>query len=137
MDTASLIDQSLELAVARIGDPAPRVYARLFAQQPELETLFVNDRSGSVRAEMFLKSLDVVQDLLAGNLYAQGLLSTEWVNHRNLGVPMERFALFYRCLVETLREALGDEWTPAFEAAWRDALARLEAVIEAAAAESG
>ena len=76
MDTASLIDQSLELAVARIGDPAPRVYARPVRAAARTGTLFVNDRSGSVRAEMFLKSLDVVQDLLAGNLYAQGLLST-------------------------------------------------------------
>ena len=49
MDDAALLADALEQVVARIGDPAPRVFARLFAESPDLQALFVNDTSGSVR----------------------------------------------------------------------------------------
>jgi hemoglobin-like flavoprotein len=133
---AASIEHTLELVAARVGDPAPMVYARLFAQAPELEALFVNDRSGAVRAEMFLKSIDVIQDLVGESHYAQSLVATEWINHRNLGVPMAHFGLFFQSVVASFREALGSEWTPEIDLAWSGALDRLQAVIDTAASEA-
>ena len=37
---------SLELVADRCGDPAPLVYDRLFAQQPDMRDLFVGDHAG-------------------------------------------------------------------------------------------
>ena len=42
-------------------------------------------------------------------------------------MPPEIFDGFLALLMETVREALGTDWTPAMEAAWRDRLAALGA----------
>ena len=49
MSTVELLEHSLEQVVARIGDPAPQVYERLFAQSPELRAMFVGDPLGMAR----------------------------------------------------------------------------------------
>ncbi len=46
---ANAIAETLDLVAARVGDPAPLVFARLFALYPEMEPLFVSDTSGAVR----------------------------------------------------------------------------------------
>lgn len=132
---AQLIEQTLETVAERIGDPAPRVYQRLFARAPDLEPLFVNDRSGAVRAEMFMKAIDVIRDLVDQNHFARGLVASEWINHRNLGVPMERFGQFFEALGQVMRDALGTDWTPNHEAAWGGVLAQLQGIIDEAAAQ--
>lgn len=128
MNDAALIDHSLALVATRVGDPVPRVYRRLFAHAPEVEALFVNDKSGNVRGEMFNKAIDTIQDLVGGNHYAQTLLASEWINHRSLGVPMAHFDYFFIAIVDTFREALGADWTPATDAAWQSAIGRLREV---------
>jgi len=44
---ALLLERTLELVAERIGDPAPRVFERLFLEAPDLLALFSNDASGS------------------------------------------------------------------------------------------
>ena len=63
MDTVALLELSLERAVARIGDPAPRVYEALFAQEPGLRAMFIGDAQGSVRGEMFHRVIDTLIDV--------------------------------------------------------------------------
>ena len=43
MHHRAAVESSLELAVARIGDPQPAIYARLFALHPAMETEFWRD----------------------------------------------------------------------------------------------
>ena len=62
MDDARCLEHTLELVAQRVGDPAPLVFARLFAEAPELQALFCNDTSGAVRAEMFLRAIECLQD---------------------------------------------------------------------------
>ena len=132
MNDAALIDHTLALVAERVGDPVPRVYRRLFAHAPEVEALFINDKSGNVRGEMFNKAIDTIQDLVGGQHYAQTLLASEWINHQNLGVPMAHFDYFFTAIVDTFREALGPDWTAATDAAWHSAIARLRDVTRQA-----
>ena len=62
MSLTLLLEHSLELVAERIGDPAPRVFERLFLEAPDLLALFSNDACGSVRGEMFLRALECLQD---------------------------------------------------------------------------
>lgn len=122
MDTVALLEHSLERVVARIGDPAPRVYEALFAQEPGLRDMFVGDPLGSVRGEMFHRVIDTLIDVAGERPYAGGMIAAEWSNHRMNGVSAKQFQGFFDTVVRVFRQALGDEWTPQIDAAWQATL---------------
>ena len=127
MDDAALIEHSLELVAARVGDPAPLVYARLFAEMPELEALFVRDVSGIVRGNMLTTTLECLVDFAGQGAYATHFVGSERVNHGGLGVPAEMFDRFYATVIATFREVLGADWTAEMDGAWARAAEGLAA----------
>jgi hemoglobin-like flavoprotein len=129
MDDAALIEASLAQVAARVGDPAPLVYARLFARFPEVEALFVRDVSGIVRGNMLTTTLECLLDFAGPRAYATHFVGSERVNHGGLGVQAEMFDRFYATVIETFREVLGEDWTAETDAAWARAAAGL---VEAA-----
>ena len=118
MDDAGLIERSLELVAERVGDPAPLVYARLFARFPELEALFVGDVTGIVRGNMLATTLECLVDFAGARTYATHFVGSERVNHGGVGVAPEMFDRFYATVIEAFREALGEDWTAEMDGAW-------------------
>ena len=57
-DPTDLIAHSLEAVVERAGDPAPTIFARLFAELPETRERLARDASGAVRGEMLAMVFD-------------------------------------------------------------------------------
>lgn len=135
-DQKQIIERSIERVAELEGDPAEKVYARLFAEQPEMEPLFVLDRDGSAKGHMLAEALDCVFDLLGPRAYAPTLIQSELTNHSGFGVPPRVFATFFRVVKETFAEVLGDEWTAETDAAWGLLLAEIEALIAKQAAKS-
>lgn len=133
--TAELIEASLEALADRVGDPAPLVYARLFARAPALEPLFALDADGSVRGEMLFRALENLFDLAAERGFAAELLAIETRNHLGYGVPAEHFPLFFEIIAEVCAEALGDDFTAAHAAAWRAVNRRAGGIVAGAAAD--
>lgn len=127
MDRQIQIETSLELWAARIGDPGPRVYARLFARRPEYERLFALDRTGAARGNMLATALDAILDLAGANAWGMNFILAERVNHQGVNVPPAEFSSFLHACLEVLREDLGADWTPDFEGAWGSVLAQIEA----------
>jgi len=127
MDAAA-ITRSLEL-VAEHGDPAPQVYARVFAAHPEMEKLFVRDVDGGVRGNMLAEALSAIMDFIEGDAYGGNLFRIEIVNHENLGVPREVFPAFFTAMRDAFAEILGGAWTAEFDAAWRALLARIDGAL--------
>lgn len=125
---AELVAGSLETLAERVGDPAPQVYARLFAEFPETEALFVRDTAGAVRGEMLAVAFACILDIGASGAYAANLIAAERVNHEGVGVPPPAFARFFPIVAETCRELIGEAWTAEVDAAWAELLARLEAI---------
>ncbi|ABS64077.1 globin [Parvibaculum lavamentivorans DS-1] len=132
-----LIEKSIERVADVAGDPASHVYARLFAQQPEMEAMFVLDTDGNVRGHMLSEALDCVFDFLGPRAYAPVLIQSELTNHSNLGVPPAVFATFFRVVMETFRELLGAEWTAETDAAWAKLLGEFDTTIAEHAERSG
>ncbi|TCZ52974.1 globin [Roseicella aquatilis] len=116
------VAESLDLLAARHGDPAPLVYAALFARHPEAEALFLMDRGGHVRGQMLAVALEA---LLDGGARLSGLVGIERLNHVNIGVPEALFDGFLPLLRDVVRDALGPGWTPAMETAWVARIAAL------------
>jgi hemoglobin-like flavoprotein len=120
-----LVAASLELVAERAGDPAPRIYARLFAEYPQMEPLFARDTAGAVRGEMLAVAFGCLLDLAASGAYAANMIAAETVNHEGLGVPPEVFGRFFPIVAETCRELLAEAWTGEVDAAWAQALAQI------------
>jgi hemoglobin-like flavoprotein len=119
---ASLIERSLEIAAERDADLTPRVYARLFADHPEKEAMFVRDTNGAVRGEMLARVFEMILDFIDRRAYAAQMIQCEVVTHEGYGVPPDVFGVFFGKVADTLREVVGADWTPAVEAAWREML---------------
>jgi hypothetical protein len=133
VDTVALLEHSLEQVVERIGDPAPRVYDALFAQEPQLRAMFIGDPLGSVRGEMFHRVIDTLIDVAGERPYAAGMIAAEWSNHQMNGVSAAQFQGFFDAVVQVFRQALGDDWTPQIDAAWRNTLLRVGEITAQAA----
>jgi hemoglobin-like flavoprotein len=134
MADRQLIEWSLDRVAERCGDPTGAVYERLFAQSPEMAPLFVMDDQGSARGNMLANVFEVLLDLAGPRAYGANMVRAEMVNHEGLGVPPRVFASFFGTVRDVLRDMLGDEWTSAVDAAWRDILAELEGLVGADAA---
>ena len=122
---AGAIMHSFEL-VAERGDPTALVYARLFAQSPEMEPLFVRDVSGSVRCNMLAEVMTALLDFVGPNNYGGNLMRAEIVNHEHLGVPPHLFRAFFTTMRDAFAEFVGNDWTPEIDTAWREVLAQID-----------
>ena len=127
MDTA-LITRSLEL-VAERGDPAPAVYARVFAAHPEMEALFVRDTTGIVKGNMLAEAMTAMLDMIDHDTYGANLMRAEIVNHENLGVPRDVFPSFFRAIRDAFAAILGSAWTNDIDAAWAELLERIDRAV--------
>jgi hemoglobin-like flavoprotein len=134
---ADIVSQSIERAADLAGDPAPLVYEKLFAQQPEMKKLFILDTDGNARGHMLTEALNCVFDMLGPKSYASVLIQCELTNHQGLGVPPRVFATFFEVVTETFRDILGEEWTAETEAAWQTLLDELHTVIATHAEKYG
>ena len=128
---ADPITVSLEALAEAVGDPTRLVYARLFAEAPEMEALFIRDTNGAVRGQMLQQVFEALMDHVGGKTYSAHLIRAEVVNHEHLGVPPAVFAGFFRTVMETVREAIGPRWTPETDAAWSALLAEFDAMLAA------
>ena len=118
---------SLDLIAERVGDPTTLVYDRLFARQPEMRDLFVNDHVGAARGHMLQMVLETLTNMADGAAWPANMIRAERVNHDQLGVPFDVFATFFAVVHETFRDAGGKGWTDEMEAAWTGVLARAAA----------
>ena len=123
---ADLITQSLELAAARAADLTPHVYARLFAERPELEAMF-GDNPRLVQGEMLARALETILDFIGDRAYAANPIAAESMAHATYEVAPDLFVQFFRVIADTLRELLGADWTDETERAWRGLVADMAA----------
>jgi len=128
----TLIEQSLQTFADREGDPSALIYGRLFAARPELEVLFVGDRTGAARGEMLSVVFETLMDMASGGESRQHMIASEVVNHDQLGVPAEVFADFFDLVAGTIRDSLGADWTAGMDEAWRELLVRTRRLSDAA-----
>ncbi len=119
---ATIISDTLDQVAARVGDPTPLVFERLFRDHPEVEALFIRDKGGLVRGQMFQVTMESLLDFLGDRSYGASLIQIERVNHQGLGVEPEVFDMFYRTVMATFKDVLSTGWTPQMEAAWTSAI---------------
>ena len=125
------VTQSFELAAERCADLTPLVYERLFREQPQMRRLFVLDADDAVKGSMLAWTIRAILDLAGAREFGHNLIQTEAVNHFRNGVAIADFPIFFRVLAQTMQAVLAADWSPAIDAAWRDLLAELDAMLVA------
>ena len=126
---ANLIHRSFELAAERCEDLTPLVYRRLFREHPEAESMFRSEGSAPVKGSMLALTIDTILDFAGDRTGHFRMISCEVQSHEAYGTPPELFGTFFGVIAETLRELIGDDWSPEIDEAWQRLLKELDRFV--------
>ena len=130
-----LLIQASFAKVLPIADTAAALfYGRLFELDPSLRPLFQGDMREQGRKLMTM--LRVVVNGLHRLDQLVPAVQELGRRHAAYGVADEHYDIVAAALLWTLRQGLGDDWTPNVEAAWVVAYTLLADTMKAAAAAS-
>ena len=126
----ALVQASFAKVVPIAGTAADLFYARLFEIAPDVRRMFPDDMALQKKKLMVMLGTAVNGlsrlDALLPAVHALG------ERHAGYGVEAEHFSPVGKALLWTLKQGLGDEFTPAVEDAWTTAYDVLSgAMIEA------
>jgi len=131
--TPNPIEQSFELAASRCVDFTPFVYQRLFDEHPETRTMFRTQGSELVMGSMLALTIEAILDFAGERSGHFRLIACEVASHDAYGTPRELFIAFFGIIRDTLRELLGNEWSPDMAQAWDALLVEIDAFAGIAA----
>jgi nitric oxide dioxygenase len=114
-----LVIDSIEELRPRADDVATRFYDALFTLAPDARELFPEDLTLQ-RAKLF-KELDEIAHAIPTLSNFVDRARRLGADHAAYGVERRHYIAFGSVLVGVLGDALGDEFTPELEEAWRQA----------------
>jgi hemoglobin-like flavoprotein len=127
------IEQSFEIAAVRCADLTPLVYQRLFKEHPETATMFRSQGSELVKGSMLALTIEAILDFAGERSGHFRLIACEVVSHDAYGTSRDLFIAFLAIIRDTLRDLLGDEWSPGIARAWDQLLIEIDAFAGIAA----
>ena len=126
-----LVQSSYRNVLLVSDSTAQLFYARLFALEPGLQTLFGNDMRQQAR--MFMYALGAAVAWLKNFNAVVPQLEALAQRHRGYGVKAQDYALLGEALLWALERALGESFGEELRAAWQALLAEIAAVMKQAA----
>ncbi len=130
MTASDPIVESLELAAERCEDLTPLVYEQLFRVRPETRALFRTDPKDLIKRSMLQLALDAILDFAGERKASHRLIFCEVQSHDAYGTPPELFGVFFAVIADTVRDLLGDAWSPQIDAAWRELRTELDRYVD-------
>jgi len=129
----NMIELSFERAASRCADLTPLVYQRLFTEHPETQAMFRSQGSALVKGSMLALTIEAILDFAGERRGQFRLIACEVVSHDGYGTPRELFITFFAVIRDTLRELLGEQWSPAIGQAWDTLLIEIDVLAGIAA----
>jgi len=133
MSESNPIERSFEIAAERCEDIKRLVYQRLHVEYPETQTMFRTEGSEPVKGSMLALTIDAILDFVGPRTGHCRMIECEISSHDAYGTPRDLFIAFFGIIARTLRDILGDDWSPQIDAAWRKLIAEIEALVAQAA----
>jgi NAD(P)H-flavin reductase/hemoglobin-like flavoprotein len=130
--SARLIKESFAHVMAHPQASMEYFYSHLFAQNPEIRSLFPLAMT-ELRDRVFAALARLVWSMDAPEAYTAFLRQLA-LAHRKFGIRDKHHRPFFTALLATVRHFAGAEWTSETEAAWTSALQYAEDIMRAAAA---
>ena len=125
----NLIQHSFELAAQRCEDLTPLVYRRLSREYPETQTMFRSEGADLVKGSMLALTIDAMLDFAGERRGHFRMIACEVSSHDAYGTPRELFGKFFGVIAETVRDVLGNDWSPDIDAAWRKLLDEIDSLV--------
>ena len=132
---ANPIQHSFELAAERCEDLTLLVYERLFREHPETQAMFRSDGSELVRGSMLAQTIDAMLDFAGERSGRFRMIECEVQSHDAYGTPRELFGKFFGIIATTMREVLGNDWSPEIDAAWRKLVGDIDRLVASSRAQ--
>lgn len=130
---AELLRSSLALVVEREPLITRRFYEVLFERYPQVRPLFGRNAQ-QAQAKMLQEAIVAVVDHLEDATWLTTTLGAMGRTHAvDYGVTPPMYDMVGASLIATLAELAGDDWTPAMEKAWTDAIGAIAALMLAGA----
>jgi DNA-binding winged helix-turn-helix (wHTH) protein/hemoglobin-like flavoprotein len=125
---SSLLRESFYAIVERAPSLTHRFYEILFGRFPEAKSLFVRN-TPSKQERMLADALTAIIDHLEDAPWLESTLLKLGARHAEYGVTDEMYEWVGSCLMTTLAEFAGDQWTPRVSRAWTDAYAAISGLM--------
>lgn len=125
---AELLRKSFDLIVQREPAPMHRFYNILFTRYPQARALFGRN-SQEAQEKMLTEALVAVLDHLEDAPWLVDTLEGLGAKHKGYGVTPEMYGWVGECLLATLAEISGGDWTPEVESAWKEAYGAIQALM--------
>jgi hemoglobin-like flavoprotein len=119
--------------VERAPNVIRRFYAVLFERYPEVKPMFGGAEASRRQEEMLTRALVAVIEHLEDPTWLGSTLQALGEKHVDYGVREEMYGWVGECLLASLAEVLGDDWSPRVEQAWSDAYAAIAGAMIAGA----
>ena len=121
-----VISDTLEQVAAKIGDPAERVFAALFAQYPHYEEMFVMDTGGQVRGSMLETCLACLLGVAESDSETpRFLIEASRLTHDGFGLEDGEIDRIFFVMRDVFRNVLGPDWGAAAEREWAKLLVEI------------
>jgi hemoglobin-like flavoprotein len=122
-----LVQSSFEVLVENVDVAAQTFYDHLFALDPSLKSMFQEDSrvQGRKLMQMFLTLVNGLNQ--PDNLMPE--LSALGKRHVTYGVKPEHFPVVGKALLQTVEQALGDDFTPDMANAWQITYDELKQIV--------
>ena len=129
MSESNPIERSFEIAAERCEDITPLVYRRLHSEYPETLTMFRTEGSEPVKGSMLALTIDAILDFAGPRTGHFRMIECEISSHDAYGTPRDLFIAFFGIIARTLRDILGEDWSPEIDAAWRKLIEEIKGVV--------
>jgi hemoglobin-like flavoprotein len=126
--TAEILNDSLAYIVERHPDITPRFYEILFARYPQVQPLF-SRRAPELQQKMLQEAIVAAVQHADDPTWITSNLRGMGVTHQSYGVTVEMYDWVGECLLATLAELAGEQWTPAVAKAWTDTYGALASTM--------
>ena len=120
MQYLALVRESFARVLERESLVTPRFYQILFERYPQVRPLF-GHKAAERQQQMLQEALVAVVDHLEDARWLETTLGAMGAKHVEYGVTAEMYPWVGECLIATLAEIVGPDWTPAYTEAWRRA----------------
>jgi hemoglobin-like flavoprotein len=127
--------ESFDLVIDRCPELTARFYEIFFQRYPQVRAMFGRN-APRVQQEMLARALAAVLEHLEDAPWLARTLGGLGAKHVEYGVRPEMYDWVGECLLATLAEVAGAEWTPELERAWTDAYGAIRDLMLAGAAEA-
>jgi hemoglobin-like flavoprotein len=91
--------------------------------------MFRSEGSELVRGSMLALTIESMLDFAGDRTGRFRMISCEVQSHDAYGTPRELFGTFFGVIAETVREVLGDDWSPEIDQAWGKLLGKIDAFV--------